>query len=187
MLELLIFFSSVEFDDETAACEITNHLINNGHKKIGVIAGTKNNIHTERRLKGFKKAMENNGLSVKNSDIIYANWDSETGYESAKELLKDSGYTAVFCLNDLMAAGVYDYLYENKLVPGKDISVVGYDNRTMSQYLKPALTTVAIPLYEIGRKSAELILNQINNPDDFEPQHSFVQCDIIERKSVGKN
>ena len=178
--------SSVEFDDETAACEITNHLIGNGHKKIGVIAGTKNNIHTERRLKGFKKAMENNGLSVKDSDIIYANWDSETGYESAKELLKNSGYTAVFCLNDLMAAGVYDYLYENKLVPGKDISVVGYDNRTMSQYLKPALTTVAIPLYEIGRKSAELILNQINNPDDFEPQQAFVQCDIVERKSVGR-
>ena len=85
-----------------------------------------------------------------------------------------------------MAAGVYDYLYEKKLVPGKDISVAGYDNRTMSQYLKPALTTVEIPLYDIGRKSAELILNQINKPDAFEAQHYFVQCGIIERESVGK-
>ena len=178
--------SSVEFDDEKAACDITKHLIENGHKKIAVIAGTKNNIHTERRLSGFKKAMQENGLPVKDSDITYAKWDSESGYESAKLMLEGSDYTAVFCFNDLMAAGVYDYLYEKKLVPGKDISVAGYDNRTMSQYLKPALTTVEIPLYDIGRKSAELILNQINNPDDFEPQQTFVQCGIIERDSVGR-
>ena len=178
--------SSVEFDDANAACDITTHLIENGHKKIAVIAGTKNNIHTERRLEGFKRAMKAHNLTVKDSDIKNGNWDSDSGYENAKALLEGSDYTAVFCFNDLMAAGVYDYLYEKNLVPGKDISVAGYDNRTISKYLKPALTTVEIPLNDIGRKSAELILNQINNPDDFEPQRSFVQCGIIERDSVCK-
>ena len=178
--------STVEFDDEKASCDITRHLIKNGHKRIAVIAGTKDNIHTGRRLEGFKKAMKENGLSVSDSDIKFGNWYSESGYENAKLLLEDSDYTAVFCFNDLMAAGVYDYLYEKNLVPGKDISVAGYDNRTMSQFLKPALTTVEIPLYDIGRKSAELLLNQINSPDSFEVQHHFVQCGIIERKSVGK-
>ncbi|BDC92550.1 transcriptional regulator, LacI family [Treponema bryantii] len=178
--------SSVEFDDMKAAYDLTKHLIENGHKKIAVIAGTKNNIHTGRRLEGFKKAMKENALPVKDSDIKYAAWDTPSGYENAKLLLEDSDYTAVFCFNDLMAAGVYDYLYEKKLVPGKDISVAGYDNRTMSRYLKPALTTVEIPLYDIGRKSAELILKQINNEDDSEQQQSFVQCGIIERESVGK-
>ena len=176
---------SVEFDDMQAAFDLTKHLIQNGHKKIAVIAGTKNNIHTTRRLEGFKKAMKENDLPVKDSDIRYALWDTPSGYENAKSLLEGSDYTAVFCFNDLMAAGVYDYLYEKKLVPGKDISVAGYDNRTMSQYLKPALTTVEIPLYDIGRKSAELILKQINNPDYSEAQHHFVQCGIIERESVG--
>ena len=178
--------STVEFDDEKAAFDLTNHLIKNGHKKIAVIAGTKTNIHTIRRLNGFKKAMKENSLSVKDSDIRNGNWDSKSGYENAKELLEGSDYSAVFCFNDLMAAGVYDYLYEKNLVPGKDISVAGYDNRTMSQFLKPALTTVEIPLYDIGRKSAELMLNQINAPDSFEAQHYFVQCGIIERESVGK-
>ncbi len=178
--------SSVEFDDVKAAYDLTIQLINNGHSKIAVIAGSKNNIHTERRLEGFKKAMSENNLSVSDSDIRNGKWDAESGYENAKELLKGSDYTAVFCFNDLMAAGVYDYLYENNLIPGKDISVAGFDNRTVSQFLKPALTTVEIPLNDIGRKSAELILKQINKPDDFEPQHCFVQCGIIERKSVGK-
>ena len=178
--------SSVEFDDVKAACDMTNHLIQNGHKKIAVIAGSKNNIHTERRLEGFKKAMTDNNLSVNNNDIKFGKWDSESGYECAKELLEASDYTAIFCFNDLMAAGAYDCLYEKNLVPGKNISVAGFDNRTMSQYLKPALTTVEIPLYDIGRKSAELILNQINSPDDFTKQQSFVECQLIERNSVCK-
>lgn len=177
--------STVEFDDEKAACDLTKHLIKNGHKRIAVIAGVKDNIHTGRRLEGFKKAMKENGLTVKDSDIKFGNWYTESGYENAKLLLKDSDYTAIFCFNDLMAAGVYDYLYEKKLVPGKDISVAGYDNRTMSQYLKPALTTVEIPLYDIGRKSAEILLNQIKSPENFEVQHHFVQCGFIERDSVG--
>lgn len=177
--------STVEFDDEKAACDLTKHLIKNGHKRIAVIAGAKDNIHTGRRLEGFKKAMKENGLTVKDSDIKFGNWYTESGYENAKLLLKDSDYTAIFCFNDLMAAGVYDYLYEKKLVPGKDISVAGYDNRTMSQYLKPALTTVEIPLYDIGRKSAEILLNQISSPENFEVQHHFVQCGFIERDSVG--
>ncbi len=178
--------STVEFDDVKAAYNLTNHLIKNGHKSIAVIAGTEKNIHTIRRLEGFKKAMYENGLAIKDSDIKYGDWYRESGYANAKLLLKNSDKTAVFCFNDLMAAGVYDYLYEKKLTPGKDVSVAGYDNRTMSQFLKPTLTTVEIPLYDIGRKSAELILNQINNPENIDAQHHFVQCGIIERESVGK-
>ena len=83
--------------------------------------------------------MNENGLTVNESDIKYGDWDSPSGYENAKALLSNADYTAVFCFNDLMAAGVYDYLYERGLEPGKDISVAGYDNRTISKYLKPAL------------------------------------------------
>ena len=177
--------SSVEFDDLQAACEMTTKLIKNGHKKIAVIAGSETNIHTQRRLEGYRKALKENKIEDCGY-LKYALWDRESGYLAAKELLKDSECTAVFCFNDLMAAGVYDYLDEKGLVPGKDIAVAGFDNRTMSQFLKPALTTVEIPLYEIGRKSAEIILTQINSPDDYEIQHNFVECKIIERESVNK-
>lgn len=184
-------FSTVEFDDEQAAYNLVNHIIKNGHTKIAAIAGKKENIHTTHRLSGLKKAFEENGIKFNEHLIKFGEWDSASGYAQAKELFegkKSSKYdfTAVFCFNDLMAAGLYDYLNENNIVPGKDISVAGFDNRQVSQYLKPALTTVQIPLYEIGRKSAELILNQINNPENSEAQHHFVQCGIIERDSVEK-
>ena len=175
--------SSVEFDDVQAACDMTTSLIKKGHKKIAVIAGTEKNIHTQRRLEGYRKALQENGIEDCNC-IKYALWDRSSGYEAAKEIFDNSDCTAVFCFNDLMAAGVYDYLDEKGLLPGKDISVAGFDNRTLCQFIKPALTTVDIPLFEIGLKSAELILNQINSPEDSEAQHSFVKCKIIERESV---
>ena len=176
--------STVEFDDVDAAYNLTKHLIANGHKKISVIAGTEKNIHTMRRLEGFKKALAESNIDFSAKNLKYAEWDSKSGYEAAKELLKDSGCTAVFCFNDLMATGVYNYLDEKGLVPGKDVSVAGFDNRTISQYLKPSLTTVDIPLFEIGRKSAELILHQINSPESYERQQCFVKCKIMERESV---
>jgi len=183
--------SSVEFDDEKASCILVNSLIKKGHNKIAIIAGKNENIHTLRRLNGFKKALAENGISFDEKMIQFGQWDSKSGYTAAEELykLKKSGkidFTAIFCFNDLMAAGLYDYLNDNNIEPGKDLSIAGFDNRLLSQYLKPALTTVDIPLYDIGRKSAELILKQINDADHFEPQQYFVDCRIIERNSVGK-
>ncbi len=177
--------SSVEFDDIKAAYNLTKYLIQKGHKKIAVIAGSEKNIHTLRRLEGCKKALAENNLSFIDENLKYAKWDIDSGYKAAKELYQSKkDFSAIFCFNDLMAAGVYNYLEEEGLVPGKDISVAGFDNRTVAQYLKPDLTTVEIPLFEIGRKSAELILNQINNPDNFTPQECFVECKLIERNSI---
>ena len=179
--------STVEFDDIDAAYNLTKHLIKNGHKKIAVIAGTEKNIHTMRRIQGCKKALEENNLKFIEENLIYAQWDCDSGYTAAKALYESKkDFSAIFCHNDLMAAGVYEYLEEKGLVPGKDVAIAGFDNRTVSQFLKPDLTTVEIPLKEIGKKSAELILNQINNPDDFKAQECFVECKLIERNSVSK-
>ncbi len=177
--------SSVEFDDVKAAYNITKHIIKKGHKKIAVIAGSDKNIHTQRRLEGLKKALAENNLIFDEENLEYAKWDIESGYEAAKKLYETKkDFSAIFCFNDLMAAGLYNYLDEKGIIPGKDISIAGFDNRTVSQFLKPNLTTVEIPLFEIGRKSAELILAQINNPENFSPQECFVECKLIERNSI---
>ena len=180
--------STVEFDDEEAAYNMTEHLINNGHKEIAVVAGKKENIHTIRRLEGYKKALADHKIKLDESIIKYAEWERESGYKAIKDLMGKSkkSFSAVFCFNDLMAAGVYDYLGENNLTPGKEISVAGFDNRTVSQYLKPDLTTVEIPLYDIGRKSAEQIISQIKAPEKYKATQSFVKCQLISRNSICK-
>ena len=82
-----------------------------------------------------------------------------------------------------MAAGVYDYLYENNKRPGKDYAVAGFDNREMSDFLTPPLTTMEIPLEEIGHESAVVLLEKINGKE-IDTNDIKIPCRLIERKSV---
>lgn len=81
--------------------------------------------------------------------IVYGEWDRESGYEHTEELVK-RGATAIFCMNDFMAGGAYDRLDELGYTVGKNIAVAGFDNREMASYEKPELTTMGLPLHDIG-------------------------------------
>ncbi|HZK27879.1 MAG TPA: substrate-binding domain-containing protein, partial [Thermoclostridium sp.] len=96
--------------------------------------------------------------------------------------------TAIFCLNDLMAAGVYNYFYEQGIDVGNDISLVGYDNKEISEYLRPALTTNDIQFKKIGAESAKMILEILeNNRDESISQNVIkIPCQLMIRDSVKK-
>lgn len=168
----------VNIDDENGAFELTDYLIKNGKKRIAVIGGKKDNLHTVHRLVGYKKALEKNKLSYDESLITFSNWDRDGGIDSTNHFInKKCDFDAIFCFNDLMAAGCFDALLEKNIIPGKDVSVVGFDNREVSEYLKPSLTTMEIPLEEIGVESAKMLLEK-----DF--QNKLIPCKMILRDSV---
>ena len=174
----------VVIDDVTSAFNMTEFLISKGHTKIGIIAGSKNNEHSDQRLIGWDKSMKNHGLSLDPSLIFFGDWKRESGYNCCKKLFETSkDITAIFCFNDLMAAGVYDYLKENNMTAGKDISVVGFDNREVSTFLVPQLTTMEIPLPQFGVCAAEALLKLIDE-EKLEGQEVRVMCKLIERASV---
>lgn len=175
---------SVMINDEKAACEMTEYLIKKGHSNIAVISGSKDNIHTEKRLLGFKNTLSKNNISFNSKLICYGDWSFDGGYNACKELFKtNQKFTAIFCFNDLMAAGVYKYLREINLEPGEDISVAGFDNRFEESFLRPKLTTMQIPLFNIGLKSAEIILNKIQQ-QDLDNNELYIDCTFIEGESV---
>lgn len=178
-------FPSVVIDDEKGGYDMTRHLISMGHRKIGLIAGTADNLHTQKRSRGYQRALYEEQILFNPDWIRYGNWMRDSGYKGAKRLVEE-GVTAIFCMNDTMAAGAYDYLYEQDIKVGQDISVVGYDNKEISEYLRPNLTTNDLGLRDIGRKSAEIILGTIED-DDAERKNPVIvkmPCQIIERKSV---
>ena len=180
-------FTSVVIDDEKGGYDMTKYLISLGHRRIGVIAGTMDNLHTQRRSLGYQKALYEDQI-LYNPDLIrYANWKRLSGYSEAEYLVK-KGVTAIFCMNDNMAAGCYDYLYDHDLKVGQDISVVGYDNKEISEYLRPCLTTNDIGLVKIGKKSAEILLNQIENgiEESSNPNIINIPCQMVVRESVIK-
>ena len=178
-------YKSVLIDDCGGAELLTKHLIDKGHKKIGVIAGKEENLHTVERLKGYKKALKEYGIKYDDSIGLFADWESETGKECSKKLLS-KGVTTIWCMNDLMAAGAYDAVLEAGLMVGKDISVFGFDNREVSEFMYPKLSTCELPLDKIGKTCAELIIQEIED-ENFRKQPAEVTkvpCVLVLRESV---
>ena len=183
---------SVVVDDVDAAFQAVEYLISKGHRDIGVVTGKRYSIHTQARLEGYQKALYRNGILYDPSLVVTGDWLRESGYENTENLLKQ-GVTAIFCMNDIMAGGVYDKFEELGLVVGRDISVVGFDNVDLSEYYKPALTTVQLPLHEIGYRASEIMQELLKKRDargdslDESASSNGVyqmRCKLLERKSV---
>ena len=175
-------YPSVMFDDEKAAREVTSLLIAKGHRNIGVICGPASSYHTRTRLNGYKAVLAEHGIKVKSSLIVYGDWERPSGYHLAAQLL-DQKVSAVFSFNDLMALGVYEQAAERGLRIGKDISLFGFDDRDISQGYIPALSTVHVPLNEIGCRSAEIVLSQIKRRKVIE-KRIYLPCTVLERRSI---
>jgi LacI family transcriptional regulator len=177
--------SSIIYDDEQAAYDATKELIRNGHKKIGLIMGDKFSMHTSARMKGYQRALFDNHILCNPDYICEEDWTREKGYEAA-DILVSKGVTAIFSMNDEMAAGVYDYAHEHNLAIGKEIALVGFDNREICTAFLPALTTIAIPLSEIGRGAAEWIVDNLDEDKPCTDRQSYVKCSLVKRNSVNR-
>lgn len=178
-------FISVVIDDIKGGYDITKYLISMGHRKIGVIAGTADNLHTKSRLLGYQKALYEEKI-LYNPDLIrYGDWMKDSGYYEAENIVKE-GVSAIFCMNDLMAVGLYNYLYEKGIRIGEDISVVGYDNKEIAECVRPGLTTNEIQLKKIGQEAAKIMLKILEEGYAANKSREIIKipCRLIIRNSV---
>lgn len=176
--------TSVTYANFDSAARLTRHLIAKGHRRIAVIAGHPDSYPSQRRLQGFQSAMSEAGLSIPTEYIQSGNWEAESGLAGTRTLLAlPQPPTAIFALNDPMAAGCYQALSEAGLRIPQDMAVVGFDNRELSAFLNPPLTTMALPSKEIGVRAAIRILDRIRNPA-LPPVKEIIPCPMIERASV---
>lgn len=178
---------SVIIDDEASAYELVSYLIGKGHRKIGVIAGSEENFHTKARIKGFQRALFDAGIPFDPNSIHFGDWYWDSGYELSKELLKND-YSALWCMNDRMASGAYVGSRELGFEVGKNLAIAGFDDHELSSSLYPTLTTLRLPLYDIGYKAAMLLVDMLEHPDSFAmPQSPFrVKGELVVRNSVNQ-
>jgi LacI family transcriptional regulator len=178
---------SVVVDELHGSYHIVQYLIENGHRRIGLITGKKDSLHAQERLKGYQKALFDNQILYDPELVCDGDWTRHAGYINT-DLLLDKGVTAIFCMNDIMAGGVYDRVEELGLEVGKDISIVGYDNREVSSYYKPPLTTINLPLHDIGYRASELMIQMLKGEPLPEEESIYqVECETLIRKSVKMN
>ena len=174
----------VTYSNRDSAADMTRYLLKHGHTCIGVIAGHPHSYPTGQRLLGIQMALQQAGLTLPPEYIRYGDWEYASGKTQTEALLKlPSPPTAIFAMNDLMAAGSISAIQAMGMKIPKDIAIAGFDNREIASYLQPPLTTVALPTPEIGMKAALRIIDMISNPNAH-PMREIIRCSIVERKTV---
>lgn len=136
----------------------TEHLLELGHRRIAAIGGRKEMLCSQARIDGYRAALERAGIEVDRALIRFGDFQHEGGFRCAQELLAlPEPPTAVFAGSDQQAMGVYEAARQGGLsIPG-DLSVVGFDDLPMCDWLSPPLTTVRQPLEEMGRVAARTL------------------------------
>jgi len=174
----------VTYDNEHSAYEITRKLIAANHKRIALIAGHSASSDAQLRLNGFHTAMNEAGLYVPAEYIRWGDWEFQSGVEQGSALMSMATRpTAIFAMNDVMAAGCYRAIKSHGLQIPEDISVVGFDNREIARLINPPLTTVALPNQEIGYCAAVQLLARVQHTE-VQTRETILPCTIIERESV---
>ena len=154
--------NSVVPDDHYGASLATEHLIGLGHDRIGYINGPENWHTCRARLRGYQDTLANHNLPFDESLIQPGDWEMDSGYAAAQNFLKqEEPPTAIFAANDSMALGAIYAIQDAGLRIPEDIAVVGYDNRNFTTTVRPRITTVSMPVIEMGGVAAELLLKQI--------------------------
>jgi LacI family transcriptional regulator len=159
-------------------------LIRAGHKRIGFINGEPGMDASRDRLKGFRQALAAADLALDADLVRDGNWEPSAGYEQTRELMAlTDPPTAIFCANDLMAIGCYDALRELGLAIPNDVAVIGYDDREIARYMRPPLTTILLPHFEMGANAVDMLIDQASRPAT-RPAQIKEESPLVERSSV---
>uniref|UniRef100_A0A7C3RVU3 LacI family DNA-binding transcriptional regulator n=1 Tax=Dictyoglomus thermophilum TaxID=14 RepID=A0A7C3RVU3_DICTH len=141
-----------------AVKDAIDYLFSLGHREIGFIGGD----IMDKREYYFRKYVKEKGLSINENYIKRGDYTPNGGYKAAKELLAHNiNPTAIFVANDSMAIGVYRALFEASLKIPEDISIVGFNNISISKFLNPPLTTISIPIEDLVETAINLLLERI--------------------------
>lgn len=176
---------SIQYDDEQASFEAISYLTSKGHSRIAIISGAVDSMPSRLRLGGFYKAITAFELPFNPQWIKMGDWEAESGYRLAKELLETpEPPTAIVAMNDVMAVGVMRAAKELGIQIPEQLSIIGFDNREFSEYVSPSITTMDLPLHEMGYKAMEA-LSRILHGEQVETGEKPV-CKLIERDSVAE-
>ena len=172
---------SVRIDNVAASRAAAEHLIGLGHRRIAFLGGPALSTTVQDRAQGYRDALKVAGLGA--PVVRYGDFTEESGYAATREILDGCPPpTALLCANDRIALGAYAAVTDvGRRVPD-DVSVVGFDDTPIARYVRPTLTTVAIPTYEMGRAAMRLLLAQLAG--SAKPGLEIMPTHLVVRSSV---
>ncbi|MFQ3230083.1 LacI family DNA-binding transcriptional regulator [Reinekea sp.] len=177
-------YSDVQIENEQSAARAVQYLCNLGHSSIATITGPSSSTISFERHLGYQLALNRMQLPLREDYILEGNFSFQSGYDLGRTLLlSEDPPTAIFCQNDAMAIGVLNIAKELNVAIPSQLSVVGFDNIQFGEYCEPALTTVQQPRYEIGKRTMNLLLDQLHGNKAI--QHISFPTQLVVRHSAG--
>ena len=175
--------SSVFMDDVQAADDMTSHLINQGHKRIGFVIGHPNHMASDQRHFGYRRALDRAGIAYEPHLVRQGSFDFESGRAAAEALIAlPNPPTAIFASNDDMAAGVLAYAHGLGLDVPEDLSVAGFDDTALASLVWPPLTTIRQPVRDLAYTAASLLFGA-----DETVIHQRLPHELVIRASTGRH
>jgi LacI family transcriptional regulator len=157
---------TVLVDNEHGAYLATTHLVESGYERIACITGPDGVFTAMRRLRGYRRALEENCRVVDPELVRHGDFREEGGYRAMASLLAlRPRPDAIFAGNNLMTVGAVECLVDSRIAVPDEMGVVGFDDVPWAHLVRPSLTTVAQPTYELGREAAQLLTQRIATPD----------------------
>ncbi|MDZ7288361.1 MAG: LacI family transcriptional regulator [candidate division KSB1 bacterium] len=178
----------VSIDNIKAMNKAVKYLIDNGHSRIVHFAGPKHASHTYERIDGFRRAYSESLFAFNSDMIVPTGAHLEDGYKKCLEYFhnrnREDFPTAIVCYNDLVALGVMAALLEMKIKIPEEISVVGNDDIPFSRHIPVPLTTIRAPMFELGKKAAEILIRNIESPQPLPIENVVLEAEFVVRKST---
>ncbi|MWV42181.1 substrate-binding domain-containing protein [Paenibacillus sp. HJL G12] len=174
----------VKVDDRQAAYQATAYLIEKGHREIAMISGHLwDPIAGAPRMEGYRQALEDHGIEFLESRVAYGDFHWESGRRAMESLLAEApSFTALFAASDEMAIGAMGAVFEKGMRIPDDLSIIGYDDLTLSKSVFPPLTTIHQPLAQIGCLASDKLIALIEDSQNV--SSSIVSHHIVERQTV---
>lgn len=181
----------VDVDNVKGANLAVEHLINLGHRDIGLITSAPLHYTAARqRLQGYRQTLEAHGIPYDPLKVREAHFVEESGERAANDLLSsDRDLTALFVASDTVAYGVLRALRRRELRVPDDMALVGFDDLPVSRYVNPSLTTIRVPAFGLGWAAADLLIQLLNGQQDQEPEETelILDTELIVRRSSGSH
>ncbi len=160
------------------------HLAQLGHKQIAIVQGPENVSTVGDRVRGFLKELKRRKITISPEYIQASSFDQEGGYLCAMRLLRlVPRPTAIFAANDLIAVGALQAVKASKLRCPQDVSIIGFDGLSVTDFTEPALTSVVQPSYQLGHAAMRLLLSRIEG-DTAPPRHIVLETQLKVRDSA---
>ena len=165
---------------------MVTHLVSLGHRRIAIIKGSPRNYDAAERLRGYRIALREGGITPDSALERDGDFTEAGGYNATLDLLAMSPRpTAIFAANDSMALGALSALRDALVQVPEEMAVAGFDDIPLARFMDPPLSSVRVPICELGARAVGLLLNGITHKNDHPRRRERVSTELVVRRSTG--